>query len=142
MVPTNFLRLFFRVRVMNRFIWMAVGLRLLQVQNVGQQNSSLSMVKVNDCGAIAFTDENRPIEALYEMLRTHPLRKEYNSISKLDASYKKLFNLRKGEYRRYLGNFEDYTFSFDIIASIGGKEDKMLNSLFIENRRHYKNYEN
>lgn len=98
----------------------------------------MKTVKVNDCGTIAFTDKNRPIEVLYEMLETHPLRKDYNYISKEDG---RLFDLRKGEYRRYIGNFEDYTFAFDIVAKVGGLEDKKLNSLFVKNRRKYKNYE-
>ena len=45
----------------------------------------------------------------------------------------------KGKYHRYIGNFEDYTFSFDILAKEGSPEDNTLGRLFRSNRRKYLN---
>lgn len=118
---------------------MAGGLLLSRVQNAGLQSNLPNMgkareLKINDCGTIAFTDKNRPIEDLYKMLETYPLRKDYNHIESENGT---LFGLRKGKYHRFLGNFEDYTFAFDIIVKVGSKYDKELTRLFKKNRRKY-----
>jgi hypothetical protein len=91
------------------------------------------ITKILDNGTIAFTGKNQPIEALYKMLATHPLRKDYNHIA-TERDYK-LFNLPKGLYTRYMGNFEDYSFGFDILTTKGDAVDKKLASLFRSNRR-------
>jgi hypothetical protein len=78
-------------------------------------------------------EKPKPIEALYKMLEAHALRTGCNFIEN-EKSYK-LFNLPKGNYRRYWGNFEDYSYAFDLITKRDSSIDKSLRSLFRANRK-------
>lgn len=80
-------------------------------------------------------EKPKKIEALYEMLETHPLRADYNHVA-TERKYK-IHNLPKGVYTHYMGNFEDYSYGFDILTTKGGTVDKKLASLFRANRRKY-----